>query len=107
MAVGLLRTNTSSHQQLHQDAEVGDTEVYILHVPLDPEGLTLRLGIETDEEDNLSPFSSMFVHVPFGSFILLHHTQWHAGHYGQQGSLRLHGVFHQGVFKDNRLIRRV
>lgn len=62
-----------------------DTELYILHMPLNAEGLALRIvdgnGV------------AKFVHCPLGQALLLPADVWHAGHYGGGKSMRLHGIF--------------
>ena len=95
---GILKTVQSAHQTLHRDTRSPDTNAFILHMPLDIEGLALRLGNST-----ISSNSAKYIHVPLGSFLILGVHQYHAGHYGSVGSRRFHAVFQKGGFDDSRL----
>ena len=61
--------------------------------------MQLRLG-KVDENFKLK---HDFIHVPFGSGILLHWTQLHAGHYGNPGNFRFHAVLSEGAWYSSYL----
>ena len=100
---GFVETTFAAHQNLHMDREINNFKTadksYILHVPLDYEGMQLRLG-KVDENLKLK---HDFIHVPFGSGILLHWTQLHAGHYGSPGNYRFHAVLSEGAWYGSKL----
>ena len=93
MLPGFVETGVASHQGLHldrRDVNLNKPSLsYILHLPLDTEGLQLRLG-KLDEKSELK---HSLIRVPFGSAILLPLTQLHAGHYGRHGNFRFHAIF--------------
>ena len=95
---GFVETTIATHQNLHVDRKITNfnnaDEAYILHVPLDYEGMQLRLG----KVDKNFKLQHDFIRVPFGSGILLPWTQLHAGHYGKPGNYRFHAVLSEGAW---------
>ena len=89
--VGVLANNNNNmcHQTSHIDhPHIDDNngkkrDAYIGHMPLNPEGLVLRLDLR--KEIN-------FVYVPFGSMFLIPARLYHGGHYGSEGVFRFHCV---------------
>ena len=100
---GFVETTIATHQDLHVDRKINNfqnkDESYILHVPLEYEGMQLRLG-KVDENFQLN---HGFIYVPFGSGIVLHWTQLHAGHYGKPGNFRMHAVLSEGAWNGSHL----
>lgn len=95
---GLVRTVKPCHQFLHMDTT--SNKCYHLHMPLCKDGMTLRLARLKSRDDfnthctweKQDQPNYEFVHIPFGSFILIHSNQFHAGLYGENGNIRLHAV---------------
>ena len=105
MTPGFVQTTIPSHQDLHLDRTDVNFETpghsYILHVPLDVEGMQLRLG----KLDDQSRLNHGLIHIPFGSGIILHYTQLHAGHYGSPRNFRFHAVFSEEHWNSNYLMQ--
>ena len=104
---GFMQTTIPTHQELHLDTKnvtFKDIEEpghsYILHVPLDTEGMHLRLG----QINNKSELNHGLIHIPFGSGILLRKTQLHAGHYGNPKNFRFHAVFSDEAWDGSELM---
>ena len=99
MTPGFVQTTIPTRQDLHLDRK--DINVqnlgqrYILHVPLDVEGMQLRLG----KFDDKHQLKHGLIHVTFGSGILLHFTQLHVGHYGSPGNFRLNYILSEGQWE--------
>ena len=94
---GYVVTNATAHQELHVDCEdvftMKKNECFIYHVPLSPEGMSIRVAdicVSSDEE-SLRLFGRMLF-VPFGCMLLIPPTLIHSGHYGECGSIRAHGI---------------
>ena len=104
---GFVQTTIPTHQELHLDTKNVTFEdfeepghSYILHVPLDTEGMHLRLG----QINNKSELNHGLIHIPFGSGILLHKTQLHAGHYRNPKNFRFHAVFSDEAWDGSKLM---
>ena len=104
MLPGFVKTTVPAHQDLHLDRINVDLETpgnsYILHVPLEKEGMQLRLG-KFDDNFNLN---HDLIHIPFGSGIVIHLKQLHAGHYGSPQNFRFHAVFSEDIWDGSRLM---
>lgn len=80
-------------------------KAYIGHMGLAPEGCLLRLEIlnpsahraigslDSPKLPGLPWTHVFFVHVPFGSLLLIDASQFHGGHYGTNDTFRFHCVF--------------
>ena len=101
---GFVQTTIPTHQELHIDTKNVNFEEpghsYILHVPLDTEGMHLRLG----KINKKSELNHGLIHIPFGSGILLHYTQLHAGHYGNPSNFRFHAVISDKAWDGSHLM---
>ena len=101
---GFVQTTIPTHQELHLDTKNVNFKKpghsYILHVPLDYEGMHLRLG----EINKKCELKHGLIHIPFGSGILLHYTHLHAGHYGNPRNFRFHAVFSDKAWNGSELM---
>ena len=101
---GFVQTTIPTHQELHLDTKDVNFKKpghsYILHVPLDYEGMHLRLG----QINKKCELKHGLIHIPFGSGILLHYTHLHAGHYGNPRNFRFHAVFSDTAWNGSELM---
>jgi hypothetical protein len=87
----LIETERAGHQAAHID-DKGCTEKeecnrpFILHHPLCEEGSTLQVWLP----NKMGSYSPTFVHIPFGSAMILRGDVYHAGCYGSRGNIRFH-----------------
>ena len=104
MTPGFVQTTSPTHQHLHLDTkDVNFNKAghsFILHVPLEVEGMHLRLGKFNEK----SQLNHGLIHIPFGSGILLHLTQLHAGHYGNPNNFRFHAVLSDHAWNGSHLL---
>ena len=89
---GFVVTNNAEHQMLHVDnkqaiEDEDGTGAMIVHIPLHPKGMWLRVGLIQDTSLN-----DQLLFIPFGSGIILPQNQFHGGHYGDVGNLRFHCI---------------
>jgi hypothetical protein len=90
----LIETDKAGHQAAHLD-DKGCTKKeekyrpFILHHPLCEEGSTLQLWLPNKNGTN----SPQFMHIPFGTALLLRGDVYHAGCYGSTGNIRFHAHF--------------
>lgn len=94
---GVVKTHVPKHQFLHLD-EKDNQDSFVLHLPLCKEGMHLRIAW-----DENSQFKQDFLHIPFGSALLLKSTVWHAGHYGSENNIRFHAVIQRGDWNAKEL----
>ena len=101
---GFVQTTIPTHQELHLDTQHVNFKKpgysYILHVPLEREGMHLRLG----KINKKSELIHGLIHIPFGSVILLHYTQLHAGHYGNPTNFCFHAVLSDRAWDGSHLM---
>ena len=92
---GIITTTSAMHQDLHCDDPLAYTidgfDCFIYHLPLDPEGLHVRVAYLHESEDDVSVIELRLkmIHVPFGCMVLFPPKLIHSGHYGSPGSLRI------------------
>ena len=105
MNPGFVQTKIPNHQHLHLDRKdinfQNPGQSYIIHVPLDVEGMQLRLG----KFDDKFQLKHGLIHIPFGSGIILYLTQLHAGHYGSPGNFRFHAVLSEDAWDGTYLMQ--
>ena len=94
---GFVVINAPAHQELHLDCKdvfkIAKNECFIYHVPLSPEGMSLRLSdIEVSQDQKELNLFRKILFVPFGSMSLIPPTLIHSGHYGECGNMRAHGI---------------
>jgi hypothetical protein len=113
-AVAITTINDASHQRAHldnskayEDENAAPTQrAYIGHMPLQSEGMVLRLENLTDEmlnfldpqekgvlnQDSELVEDHLYLHIPFGSILLIDDRTFHGGHYGTADKHRFHFV---------------
>ena len=106
---GFIQTISVTHQKLHLDDKITnldqDEEAFILHIPMDVEGMQLRMGKVHQKSDQQSAkLEHKLVHIPFGSGVLIPVTQLHAGHYGKENNFRFHAVISNKPWPGNKLL---
>jgi hypothetical protein len=87
----VIETDKAGHQAPHLDDKgcLEKEEKYrpfILHHPLCEEGSTLQIWFPNNKGTN----SPSFVHIPFGTALVLRGDVLHAGSYGKKGNIRFH-----------------
>ena len=89
---GFVQTRYPTHQYLHLDSpNYKDDDPYknlIVHIPMETEGMVLQMAKLQEGSENGKPeLSHQFIHIPFGSGVILPFNQLHAGHYEKKGNL--------------------
>ena len=108
---GIITTTSAMHQGLHCDDQMVYTidgfECFIYHLPLDPEGLHIRVAyIEKSEDDgSVIELREKMIHVPFGCMVFFSPNLIHGGHYGSPGSLRMHGIISKEKWHGSELLK--
>lgn len=79
------------HQYLHLDSrEYDNNNLYknlIVHIPIETEEMALQLAkLHIGGENEKSKLCHEFIHIQFGSGVILSSNQLHAGHYGKKAS---------------------
>ena len=87
-----VQTGDPTHQYLHLDNDgYTDDDPYknlIVHIPMETEGMALQMAkLHKGSENGKTTLCHQFIHIPFGSGVILPHNQLHAGHYGEKGNL--------------------
>jgi hypothetical protein len=115
--VAITTTQGADHQKAHVDTEKAfyvdkdapEKRAYIGHMPLQSEGIVLRLENLTEQmlrclkapEGHDAPVldhnsevvqDHLYLHIPFGSILLIDDRTFHGGHYGTAGKHRFHFV---------------
>jgi hypothetical protein len=112
-AVALTTTQVASHQRAHLDHanaydegnDDPELRAYIGHMPLQSEGMVLRLenltevmlncldrGATTFDPKSEVVEDHLYLHIPFGSILLIDDRTFHGGHYGTAAKHRFHFV---------------
>jgi hypothetical protein len=111
-----IETVEPAHQRGHIDHALSyevDKRSFVGHMPLDQEGIVLRLenissGMRQcllQKEANLvDKFEVvdhiLYIHVPFGSILVIDDRTFHGGHYGSPGVKRFHFVVSPRKWQD-------
>jgi hypothetical protein len=87
----VIETDRAGHQAPHLDDKgcldkEEKNRPFILHHPLCEEGSTLQIWLPNNKGTN----SPSFVHIPFGTAMVLRGDVLHAGSYGTKGNIRFH-----------------
>jgi hypothetical protein len=87
----LIETDKAGHQAAHIDDkgcpnQEEKNRPFILHHPLCEEGATLQIWFPNSN----NKYSPVFMHIPFGTALLLRGDVYHAGCYGTKGNIRFH-----------------
>jgi hypothetical protein len=101
------RAHVDHGKAFHHCNDEPQKRAYIGHMPLQTEGMVLRLenltkkmlaclksSTESDQLDHNSEAiqDHLYLHIPFGSILLIDDRTYHAGHYGTEGKHRFHFV---------------
>ena len=92
---GVVLTGDAYHQELHLDdrAVLSNPQKgfpYVLHCPLDQEGLGLRVLRRDTTAKNKHTYHEEYLYAPLGEAFLVRADVFHSGHYGKANNIRLH-----------------
>ncbi|CAJ1931560.1 unnamed protein product [Cylindrotheca closterium] len=97
----------------HRKALKPGHQAFIGHMGLTPEGSLLRLGFLSKEAtDHIGQGTNvpskvqvvegvLFLHIPFGSLLLIDARQFHGGHYGSDNQKRFHCILSNFQWVEN------
>jgi hypothetical protein len=113
-----IETVKPSHQRGHLDHKSPyemEKRSFIGHMPLNQEGIVLRLeNISSEMRDCLLKKESnldekvdvvddiLYIHVPFGAILVIDDRTFHGGHYGNIGAKRFHFVVSPKKWQDDK-----
>ena len=100
-----VQTVDPTHQYLHLDnPDDKDDDPYknlIVHIPMETEGMMLQMAKLHKGSENAKPtLCHQFIHIPFGSGIILPYNQLHVGHYGKRATFDTNQFLQMKIGKD-------
>ena len=72
---------------------------------METEGMVLQLAkLQKGSENEKLTLCLQFIHIPFGSGVILPSNQLHAGHYGKKGNLQFHAILVNETWEGSSLL---